>query len=122
MPVSNGRPQVNDAREAAQRQEIALAEMIETLRRELEIAQVQGAARPVAFGVEKVELELKVVVSRKAKGEGGIKFWVVSAGGTAEGGSETVHNFKLTLSPLDAESKKRLEVGSNTRLRLDRNK
>jgi hypothetical protein len=111
-----------DAREAAQGQEIALAEMIETLRRELEIAQMQGAARPVAFGVEKVELELKVVVSRKAKGEGGIKFWVVTAGAEAEGGSETVHNFKLTLSPLDAESKKRLEVGSNIDQPLDRNK
>ncbi|HXQ06428.1 MAG TPA: trypco2 family protein [Bradyrhizobium sp.] len=113
---------MEDARKAEQPQEIALAEMIETLRSELEVAQMQGAARPVAFGVEKVELELKVVVSRKAKGEGGIKFWVVTAGVSAEGGSETVHNFKLTLSPLDAETKKRLEVGSNIKEKLDRNR
>ena len=60
--------------------EIPLAEMIETLRQELELAQTRGVARPVAFGVEKVELELKMAISRKSKGEGGIRFWVLSAG------------------------------------------
>ena len=99
--------------------EIPLAEMIETLRQELELAQIHGVARPVAFGVEKVELELKIAISRKAKGEGGIKFWVLSAGATAEGGRESVHTFKLTLSPLDAETKKRLEVASVSNLPVD---
>jgi len=103
-------------------QEIALAEMIETLRRELEIAQMQGAARPVAFGVEKVELELKVVVSRKAKGEGGIRFWVLNASAAAEGGSEAAHVFKLTLAALDSESRKRLEVASNPDRPVSRDK
>jgi hypothetical protein len=99
--------------------EIPLAEMIERLRHELELAQIRGVGRPVAFGVEKVELELKMAISRKAKGEGGIKFWVLSAGASAEGGRESVHTFKLTLSPLDAESKKRLEVASVSASRLD---
>jgi hypothetical protein len=99
--------------------EIPLAEMIETLRHELELAQIRGVARPVAFGVEKVELELKMAISRKAKGEGGIKFWVLSAGASVEGGRESVHTFKLTLSPLDAESKKRLEVASVSGAPLD---
>lgn len=110
------------ATEVENEQEIALAEMIETLRRELEIAQMQGVNRPVAFGVEKVELELKVLMSRKAKGEGGIKFWVVTAGAAAERGGETAHIFKLTLSPLDAESKKRLEVASKSDAPINRNK
>jgi hypothetical protein len=102
--------------------QIGLAEMIETLRSELEAAQIQGAARPVAFGIEKVDLELKVAVSRKLKTGGGIKFWVVSAEGGAEGGSETVHNFKLTLSPLDPVTKARLEVAGNTETAINRNK
>jgi hypothetical protein len=92
--------------------EIPLAEMIETLRQELERAQIRGVNRPVAFGVEKVELELKMAVSRKASGEGGIKFWVLSAAAAAEAGRESVHTFKLTLSPLDVETRKRLEVAS----------
>ncbi len=94
--------------------DITLAEMIETLRQELESAQRKGMDRAVAFGVEKVELELKVVVSRKVKGEGGIKFAVVSLGGSGEGARETTHNFKLTLLPLDPEAKKRLEIASET--------
>jgi hypothetical protein len=100
-------------------QSIALAEMIETLRRELEEAQIEGAGRAVAFGVEKVELELKVNVSRKAKGQGGIKFWVVSATAGGEAGRETVHTFKLTLSPMDGETKKRLELASKSGAPLD---
>jgi hypothetical protein len=102
--------------------EIALADMIETLRGELETAQMEGMQRPVAFGVEKVELELKVVLSRKGRLGGGIKFWVVSAEGSAEGSRETAHNFKLTLSPLDPETKKRLEIASKTRASVDRNR
>lgn len=110
---------MGDGEEVEQGQKIGLAETIETLRSELETAQMQGAARAVAFGVEKVELELKVAVSRKLKTGGGIKFWVVSAEGGAEGGSETTHTFNLTLSPLDAETRKRLEVGSVSRSPVD---
>ena len=96
--------------------------MIETLRAELETAQLQGAKRPVAFGIERVELELKVVVSRKAKGEGGVKFWVATVGASAEGGRETAHTFRLTLSPLDAATRNRLEVASKTDAPVDLNK
>jgi hypothetical protein len=102
--------------------EIPLAEMIETLRQELEVAQIRGVARPVAFGVEKVELELKMAITRKARGEGGIRFWVLSAGASAEGGRESVHTFKLTLSPLDAETKKRLEIASVSDAPVDLNR
>jgi len=112
--------QMSEAEEVAQGPEIGLAEMIENLRSELEIAQRRGAERPVAFGVEKVELELKVVVSRKGKAGAAVKFWVVSAEAAGEGGSETTHTFKITLSPLDAESRKRLEVASIPNKPVDR--
>lgn len=105
---------MNGATDPSPGMDIALAEMIEALRHELETAQIQGAGRTVAFGVEKVDLELKVTVSRKGKGEGGIKFWVVSAGGGIAAGRETAHTFKVTLSPLDAKSKSRLQVASNS--------
>jgi hypothetical protein len=113
---------MGDEKEVGQRQEIGLAEMIETLRGELETAQIRGAERPVAFGIGKVELELKVTVSSKLKAGGGIKFWVVSAEGGAEGGNESVHNFKLTLSPLDANTRKELQVASNKGKTVDRSK
>lgn len=94
--------------------DIPLADMIESLRNELESAQRKGAGRAVAFGVEKVDLELKVVVSRKLKGGGGIKFWVVSAEGSGEHSSEVTHSIKMTLSPLDADTRARLQVANQT--------
>jgi hypothetical protein len=108
--------------EQKQGPEIALAEMIETLRQELEAAQRKGIERPVAFGVEKVELELKVVLSRQGKVGGGIKFWVVSAEGSGGGARETAHNFKLTLLPLDPETKKRLEIAGKSETPIDKKK
>jgi hypothetical protein len=113
------RRDMNDAQQA-QDSEIELADMIETLRQELETAQMRGMQRTVAFGVEKVELELKVALSQKVKGGGGIKFWVVSAEGSAEGTRESTHNFKITLLPLDAETKKRLEIASKTMTPVER--
>jgi hypothetical protein len=104
---------MNDAKQT-QESEIELADMIETLRQELETAQMRGMQRAVAFGVEKVELELKVTLSQRVKGGGGIKFWVVSAEGSAEGSRERIHNFKITLLPLDLQTKTRLEIASKT--------
>jgi Trypsin-co-occurring domain 2 len=103
---------VTDEKERQLGQQIGLAEMIETLRGELESAQKHGAERPVAFCIDKVDLELKIQMSRNVGGNVGIKFWVITAGGTAGGGNETIHNFKLTLSPLDAKTKQQLKVKS----------
>ena len=58
--------------------EIGLADMIKSLRRELQISLEEGKDQAVAFDVDKVELELKVLVSRKAKGEAGIAFWAAA--------------------------------------------
>ena len=91
---------------------VPLADMIKSLRCELESAQRKGISRAVAFRVDKVELELKVVLSRKIKGGGGIRFWVVSAEGGVDVDNEASHSFKLTLSPLDSETKNRLVVAN----------
>lgn len=93
---------------------IGLAEMIESLRSELQLALTAGPQASVRFDVEKVELELKVMVSRKLKAEGGIAFWVVKAGASAEAGRDAAHTFKLSLVPMDASTGTRLRVGSTT--------
>lgn len=95
--------------------EIGLAEMIESLRRELQLSLKEGKNQAVAFDVEKVELELKVFVSRKATGEGGIAFWVLKAGAKGETVRDQTHTFKLTLAPVDVVSGTRLKVASSTR-------
>src|SRR6185312_7206127 len=94
--------------------DIDLAEMIESLRRELQISLERGEDQRVVFDVEKVELELKVAVTRKRGGEGGVAFWVVKAGASLESGRDMTHTFKLTLVPVFSDSGKRLKVRAIT--------
>jgi hypothetical protein len=103
--------EVADAQDA---RGVPLAEMIESLRQELQSSRERGRGQAVSFQIEKVELELKVAVSRKVKGEGGVEFWVVKAGASAEGSREMSHTFKLTLSPIASDSGSRLKVNENT--------
>lgn len=92
---------------------IGLADMIKTLRSELQTAQ-SGDVKGIRFVAEKVELELQVELSRSDKVGGGIKFWVVSAEGGHEGAKNSTHTFKLTLVPIDAVTGGRVEVSSSS--------
>ena len=92
--------------------DVPLGEMIETLRQELQVAQARGAGQAIAFEIDKVELELQIVVSRKKTGDGKIAFWVLSGGAGLEHAGETTHQFKLSLSPVSSRSGKRLQVGA----------
>jgi hypothetical protein len=94
--------------------EIGLAEMIEDLRSELTISLERGKSSAVSFEIDKVELELKVGISRKQKGEGGVAFWVVKAGASLEAGRDTIHTFTLTLAPVVSATGERLKVRSST--------
>jgi hypothetical protein len=84
--------------------DIPLSEMIKTLRKELISAQKLGKNEAILFDIEKVELELKVAVSRTAKAGGGIKFHVVNAEGGYEKTSQDTHTFKLTMKPILGET------------------
>jgi len=93
--------------------DIPLAETLQTLRRELQLAQLQSVGEGILFGMDKIELELKVVISRKAKGQTGIEFYVVKAGGEIEKSGETTHTVKLTLTPI-SKSGERVNVAAHT--------
>lgn len=80
---------------------VPLAEMIETLRTELQYSMERGRGQKIAFSIDKAELELKVAVSRTTKGGAGIAFWVVKADAGVEGKRDFTHTFKLTLKPVD---------------------
>jgi hypothetical protein len=92
--------------------DVPLAEMIQTLRRELMRAQAEATGEKIRFELEKVELELNVVVTRTGKGHAGVEFWVVSAGGEYEKKGEMSHTIKLTLNT--KESGKNILVSEET--------
>ena len=94
--------------------DIQLAEMIQTLRSELEKAQAASKGAEIKFKTEKVELELQVAISRKTTGEGGVEFWVVKAGAEHERSTATTHSFKLSLVPVNAITGKRVLVADES--------
>jgi Trypsin-co-occurring domain 2 len=105
---------VTDSSLSSDGSEIGLAEMIESLRSELETSLEKGLNRAVAFDIDKVELELKVAISRKQIGKAGVAFWVVTAGGNLEAGRDSTHTFNLTLLPVSGITGERLKVGARS--------
>lgn len=83
--------------------DIPLAQMLQTLRTELQRSMIGARTEPLKLRVEKVELELQIAVTQEGSAGAGIRFWVLSA--EARGGSkyQNTHTFKLTLQPTTAE-------------------
>lgn len=55
---------------AQQRAAVELADVIDGLRNELEVAQEKGEGRNLRFGVKDIELELELTVAKEAKATG----------------------------------------------------
>ena len=82
---------------------IGLPETIRSLRAELAQAMEEGAGQELQFRVGAVELEFEVQVSRETGAEGGIKFWVVSAGARGTTATASTHRVKICLQPQTSE-------------------
>ncbi len=78
-------------------EKIALAELIEDLRNELQDAVERGRERSIRFEVGEVTLELNVEVSRAAEGSAGLKFWVFTSA-EAKASAERTQTQKITLT------------------------
>ena len=76
--------------------EIELSQMIIDLRKELARAQDEGEGESIQFLVNETVLELQVKMAQK--GEAGIKFYVISAGGG--GSSEQSQKILIKLQPV----------------------
>ena len=92
--------------------DIHLAEMIQNLRLELNQAQEQAKDQDILFDIEKIELELKVAISRSATAKGGIAFHVINAGGEYEKSNLETNTFTITLNPIS--KKGRIQVADET--------
>ena len=66
--------------------DIVLADYIEGLRAELQSAVQSGQNQDVRFALDKIDLELEVIVEAgiSAKAEGKFKFWVINGGAEAD--------------------------------------
>lgn len=80
---------------------VGLAEMIMTVRSELLRAQTDPRFSALPFTTGPVELELTLAVTKTKSGKGGVRVWVVEAGGDLARSGATTHSFKVTLTPTD---------------------
>jgi translation elongation factor EF-1beta len=78
---------------------IALSEMIEELRKELQIAVKAGEGEDIRFGVGELTLEVEVEMSKAGSASGGVKFWVAELGVEGEVSKTKTQKIVLTLKP-----------------------
>lgn len=78
---------------------LEIGPVIGTLRSELTRAIEEARGEVLRFDVESIELELEVAVTREAKAELGVKFWVLEAGAGGTAGSARTQRLKLVLKP-----------------------
>jgi hypothetical protein len=96
--------------------DIPLAAAIRSIRREILAAVREGEDEDVRFALGPIELELHVTMARELGAEGGVKLWVVSAGGKRTDTSERSHTVRLSLTPRLAsavDDERPLIVGSD---------
>jgi len=79
--------------------DVPLAELIQTLRQELEQAMGEGVGKDLRFELVDIDLELTVTVARRTAKKGGIAIKVITLG--AERGAElgSTHTIRLKLHP-----------------------
>lgn len=80
-------------------QGIELADFVSQLRAELARALIEGKDQTIKFDCGPVDLELEVAVERASDASARIRFWVVDAGISANGGTTTTQRIKMTLTP-----------------------
>jgi hypothetical protein len=79
---------------------VGLPEAIEALRRDLATAWWDGRNHRVRFRVEPVELTVQVGVTRESAGSAGIKWHILTLGGTHKREATATQTLKLRLQPV----------------------
>jgi Trypsin-co-occurring domain 2 len=78
---------------------VPVADAIELLRDELEVALQKGAGRSVQFGIPDVTLTVSVVAGKSKDAVGKIRWWVIEAGGSGKWSRDVTQTLVLTLHP-----------------------
>jgi hypothetical protein len=80
-------------------QKVELAEAIEQLRDQLELAMKTAEDKALRFRLGPVELQLKVELAQKATAVGRVKAWVIEAGADGSLNANSAHTVKIVLHP-----------------------
>ncbi|MEU9121087.1 trypco2 family protein [Streptomyces sp. NPDC048506] len=78
--------------------DIELADLLTSLRSEINRARIDAAGEDVRFRVNSIDLEVQVEVEKSGEAGAGVKFWVLSIGGKGSAKSTQTHVVKLSLT------------------------
>lgn len=81
---------------------IALSEMVQELRRELQSGVQKGEGQDIRFRLGEVTIEVQVEVSREGGGGGKLSFWVAEVGADGQAAKTETQKITLTLQPSTA--------------------
>lgn len=88
-----------------------LENVIGQLRRELQAAEEEGRKEDLRFGVDGVDLEIKVAARASEEAECGFKLYVFSLGGKKKSEDEQAITVKLRLTPRKGKREAGAPVG-----------
>lgn len=81
-----------------------LADAVEAVRQGLMTGAARGASSAIRFEVSEIRMEFTVQLSRTSGSRGGVKAWVVEAGGDRSRTDGHTHTVSLTLHPKNART------------------
>jgi Trypsin-co-occurring domain 2 len=81
---------------------VGLAEAIAIIRSELTEAMIRSRDQEPKLEVGKITMELAVELHRRRGVDGGVRAWVIQAGGSQERDRADVHRLTVTLTPTAA--------------------
>jgi Trypsin-co-occurring domain 2 len=82
---------------------IPLADLIDAIRGELEIAAVNARDQELQFEVENVQLEVDVTTTGTRQAEGGIKVWVLTIGASGSRSNSATQRVTLNLGAVGSD-------------------
>ena len=91
--------------------DVALAEAVELVRRELEDAIERGRSSSLAFEAGPIEMEFEVEFRSTGGGEAGVKAWVVNLGAKGEVTRSTANRVTVTLQPVNRTTRAKSLIG-----------
>ena len=77
---------------------VELADLLTSLRAEINRAQLNAAGQDVRFRINSIDLELQVAVEKSTEANAGVRFWVISLGGKGGAKLTETHVVKLSLA------------------------
>ena len=94
---------------------VELSSLIKNLRSQLTEAQKEGEGQDLRFTIDNIELELQLTTTHNAEINGGVKFWVVNAGGDVDVSKAAMQKLKLSMKLAESKGDSATQIGHETK-------